>query len=227
MIASLVGLALAAPQSYGGLGTQGPARGFGGGFALNNEVGFGASYAPCGPSQARDATGACSEAVFRQNYYVYAAPPRGVSYSPPPHIPMPKVDYNVIFVNTPEELEDRDPIVVPPPTQRTIVYVLTKNGQAGQQVIEVPAGPGEAPEVYYVNYDDGDNPELVGGVTLQEVLASQGVQDGSVIGGVSGVGAGGLQGVGGGGFDGVGLGGGCGGAGGLDGVGVGGFDGTG
>ncbi|MCL4155069.1 UNVERIFIED_CONTAM: hypothetical protein GTU68_016700 [Idotea baltica] len=66
---------------------------------------------------------------------------------------------------------------------------MTKIGQQGQQVIQVPARPNQQPGVFYVNYNDGDNPDL-GGVRLQDILAQQG-QQGQVVGGGRGSGFGG------------------------------------
>ncbi|MCL4149120.1 UNVERIFIED_CONTAM: hypothetical protein GTU68_014252, partial [Idotea baltica] len=108
--------------------------------------------------------GSCVRPIVTKNVFLYAAPQQEVKYGPPPHIPPPKVDYNIVFVRTPEAPEGLDPIVVPPPQQKTLVYVLSKNGQINQQVIEVPAGPNQSPEVFYVNYNDGENPQLPGGV---------------------------------------------------------------
>merc|ERR1739838_1031513 len=42
----------------------------------------------------------------------------------------------------------------------------------GQRVIEVPAGPASNPEVYFVNYGPGENPQLPGGVNLQTALGA-------------------------------------------------------
>ncbi|MCL4167477.1 UNVERIFIED_CONTAM: hypothetical protein GTU68_064653, partial [Idotea baltica] len=160
-------------------------RGYGGSSTLTTSSGRGgyrSSLRSCGPGQADDGTGNCVEAITSSNVFVFSGPNLPVSYGPPPYIPKPKIDYNIVFVRTPEQAGQLDPIIVPPPQQRTIVYVLTKNGQVGQQVIEVPGAPGQAPEVFYVNYNDGDNPTLAGGVQLQDVISQQG-QSGQIVSG--------------------------------------------
>ncbi|MCL4126968.1 UNVERIFIED_CONTAM: hypothetical protein GTU68_053309, partial [Idotea baltica] len=204
IVASLLGCALALPQYYANNAAQGGAGRFGaggaGGFALG----------PCPPGQARNAFGICVEAVFSQSTYVFQGPPTSSVAGPPPVVPPPRVDYDVVFVRTPEQQQGGETIVIPPPQKRTIVYVLTKNGSGQQQVIEVPAGPDQAPEVFYVNYNDGDNPTLANGLTLQEVLA-QGGQQGQILGDAGfGVGAGAGFGVGSGAGFGVGAGAGAG-----------------
>merc|ERR1719244_963879 len=69
-----------------------------------------------------------------------------------------------------------------------------KQEQEGQQVIELPTGPKQQPEVFYVNYDEGANPSLPGGISLQDALnaASQTGQeiDGDANGGSGGNGGG-------------------------------------
>ena len=91
-----------------------------------------------------------------------------------------------MFVRTPEGAQAQEPIVVPPPQQKTLVYVLSKKQDAeGQQVIQVPSTP-QKPEVYYVHYDDGENPQLPGGIDLQSALASAAQQQGQVIGNTGG-----------------------------------------
>ncbi|MCL4138184.1 UNVERIFIED_CONTAM: hypothetical protein GTU68_043521, partial [Idotea baltica] len=130
--------------------------------------------------QALDASGHCAEATFSRSVFVYSGPPTTTSSAgPSPPVPKPEVNYNLVFVKTPERGPPRTPIVVPPPQVKTIVYVLTKIGQPGQHVIEVPAGPGQSPEVYYVNYSEGDNPDLGQGLSLQEILAQAELQRGA------------------------------------------------
>jgi len=228
-----LGCALATPQGYGppahggGGGFSGgggggfSGGGFSGGFGDSGEIhvggggGLGGGYAApqksCGPGEVLHVDGSCVHPHVTRNVFVYAAPKLQATYGPPPHIPKPRINYNVVFVRTPEHPGGLEPIVVPPPQQKTIVYVLTKNGQIGQQVIEVPAGPHQSPEVFYVNYNDGDNPNLPGtGLSLQEALSSASSHQGQVVGGGGG-GFGGGFGGGHGGGHGGGLGGGLGG----------------
>ena len=68
-----------------------------------------------------------------------------------------------MFVRTPDAPEKPDPIIVPAPEQKTAVYVLTKNPSFDQKIIEVPSPPQAAPEVFYVNYDKGEKPEIPDG----------------------------------------------------------------
>ncbi|RXG58649.1 hypothetical protein Avbf_14803 [Armadillidium vulgare] len=132
----------------------------------------------CTGGQVPDSNGLCVDPDVTRDVFVYAAPPLEPTFGAPPPIPVPKVDYDVIFVHTPEQGKEPEPIVVPPPQQKTIVYVLTKNGHQEQQVIEFPAAEGEAPQVYYVNYNPGDNPTLAGDLKLQEILQRKGQQPG-------------------------------------------------
>jgi len=126
---------------------------------------------PCPDDQIRHVDGKCHTPVVTRNVFVYAAPENAVDLGPAPELPAPKVEYNIVFVRTPEFIEGADPIVVPPPQKKTLVYVLSKKQiLGGQQVIEVPSGQVQNPEVFYVNYRDGENPELPGGINLQDAL---------------------------------------------------------
>ncbi|MCL4142687.1 UNVERIFIED_CONTAM: hypothetical protein GTU68_005025, partial [Idotea baltica] len=153
-------------------------------------VGSFGSGGGCSQGLVRHVDGSCVQPTVSRNVYLYSAPRIQYKVGPRPEIPAPKVDYNVVFVRTPEGPQAIDPIVVPPPQQKTLVYVLTKSGEIEQKVIEVPAGPSDAPEVIYVNYNDGDNPQLAGGLDLQSALASASSQQGQLIEGSSGDGLG-------------------------------------
>lgn len=174
--------------SHSSGGFSGGASGFGGG--VSGGFGGSASSGPCGDGQVRHVDGSCVEPIVQRNLYVYSAPPLPSRSQASAKAPRPRVDYNIVFVRTPEGSVGQKPIVVPPPQQKTLVYVLTRNGQISQQVIEVPAGGSQAPEVYYINYDEGDNPQLVGGIDLQSALASASAQQGQVISGGAAGGAG-------------------------------------
>jgi len=128
-------------------------------------------------------TGGCVAPIITRNIYVYAAPQQQAVAPAPVDIPAPSIDYNIVFVRTPEAAAAAEPIIVPPPQQRTLVYVLSKKQTGGQQVIEVPAGPASNPEVYFVNYGPGENPQLPGGVDLQSALGAAASAPGS-LGGV-------------------------------------------
>jgi len=133
------------------------------------------------------------EPEITRNIYLYAAPAQAPApVGPAPQLPARKVHYNFVFVRTSNLAGGAKPIVAPAPQQKTLVYLLSKRPGPGQQeVIEVPHNPTQ-PEVFFVNYDDGDNTQLPGGVSLQQAL-SQSVQQGQVIQGGSG-GAGGASG---------------------------------
>ncbi|KAK8749960.1 hypothetical protein OTU49_015151, partial [Cherax quadricarinatus] len=74
-----------------------------------------------------------------------------------------------------------EPIVVPPPQQKNVLYVLSKRPQYDQKVIHVPAPEQGSPQVYYVNYSPGDNPTLPTGGDLQSALSSAAPGGGEVI----------------------------------------------
>ncbi|XP_042219320.1 DNA-directed RNA polymerase II subunit rpb1-like, partial [Homarus americanus] len=137
--------------------------------------------------------GTCVVPTINRRLFLYTVPELPPSYGPPPHIPPPKVDQNILFIRTPEGGQGPEPIIVPPPRQQHVVYVLNKQSDQSQRVIEVPAPPSENPEVYFVNYGEGDNPTLPGGIDFQTALNSAIQGDGQVI---AGTGAGGSPGSG-------------------------------
>nr|XP_027224604.1 ATP-dependent RNA helicase A-like [Penaeus vannamei] len=189
LISTIVATSLAAPQGYN-LGTpSGPGFGIGG-----PGPGFGSGG--CGPGQVLHVDGRCVTPRVNRKVYLYDAPPAPVSYGPPPYIPEPTIDTNIVFIRTPEGGQGPDPIVVPPPQQKHVVYVLNKQTEQGQEVIEVPAPPASSPEVYFVNYADGENPVLPSGVDLQSALNAASQGGGQVIGGGGGGVGGGFGGSG-------------------------------
>ncbi|XP_037791523.1 ATP-dependent RNA helicase A-like [Penaeus monodon] len=192
LISTLVATSLAAPQGYS-LGTpSGPSFGIGG-----PGPGFGSGG--CGHGQVLHVDGRCVTPRVNRKVYLYDAPPAPpISYGPPPYIPEPTIDTNIVFIRIPEGGQGPDPIVVPPPQQKHVLYVLNKQTQQGQEVIEVPAPPATSPEVYFVNYADGENPVLPSGVDLQSALNAASQGGGQVIGGGVGGGFGGGIGFGGG-----------------------------
>ena len=67
-----------------------------------------------------------------------------------------------------------------------MVYVLnkkTKNQELG--IVESPSHLPLQPEVFFVNYEDGENPKLPGGIDLRTALEEM-VLEGTVIGGRAG-----------------------------------------
>nr|XP_045581485.1 ATP-dependent RNA helicase A-like [Procambarus clarkii] len=203
-VSLLVAVASAAPQGYN----------------LNRPVGPGFPIGGCKNGEILNIDGSCAIPKVTRQVYVYTAPEQPIIKGPPPIIPQPEVISNILFIRAPEQPLQPEPIVVGPPRVSNVVYVLSKKQpNLGQKVIEVPAPPPKSPEVYFVNYGEGENPTLPGGVDLQSALNSAAHAGGQVVGGGVGVGGGfgGGVGVGGGFGGGVGVGGGFGG-----GVGVGG-----
>ncbi|XP_063593714.1 uncharacterized protein LOC134770681 [Penaeus indicus] len=144
--------------------------------------GQGSFETPCKDGEVRHIDGSCIVPEITRKVFVVSVPrqaPRPTDSLP--DVPPPRVDHNILFVRLPEGGVGPDPIVVPPPRQDNIVYVLSKNSQNGQRVIEVPAPPPSEPEIYFVNYDDGENPTLPNGVDLQSALASALEANGQVI----------------------------------------------
>lgn len=141
-------------------------------------------------------TGSCVTPVVTRNVFVYDAPEQPQRQSGPrTNVAPPKINHNILFARIPEGGAGPEPIVVPPPRQKNVVYVLNKNeGGRGQQVIEVPPPPPSDPEVIFVSYAKGENPQLPISVDLQTVLQGAANGGGQVIGGgiqrVGGVGNG-------------------------------------
>jgi len=134
----------------------------------------------CGGGQIRSASGSCITPQITRNLFLYSTPAQSVETLPPRHIPNPKVHLNYVFVRTQNSVGGSKAVVVPPPKQKTLVYVLNKRPDAlNQEVIEVPSTPTQ-PEVFFVNYDQGDDTQLPGGISLQQAL-SQSVQQGQTI----------------------------------------------
>lgn len=157
----------------------------GNGFAgnINSGTSFGGD---CSLGEVRNANGQCVKAQISRNLFLFSAPPpQQIPIGPSPPLPDPKIHYNFVFIRSPLAVGGAKPIVVPPPQQKTLVYVLSKRPSSlDQEVIEIGANPIK-PEVYFVNYGPGDNPDLPGGVSLQEAL-SQSAQQGQFIDGGEG-----------------------------------------
>merc|ERR1712212_1178649 len=152
----------------------------------------------CGGGQVRHVDGRCVTPRYIRRVFVYDTPSNPVSYGPPPYIPEPTVENNILFIRTPEGGIGPEPIVIPPPRQQHVVYVLNKQSEQDQRVIEIPAPPPSNPDVYFVNYAEGENPTLPSGVDLQTALSAASQGGGQVIGGGgSGGGSGGSSGFGG------------------------------
>ncbi|XP_063615481.1 pupal cuticle protein 36-like [Penaeus indicus] len=178
--------------SGSGLGTGGFGVGSGFGRGVSG-VGFGReglasgfSSGGCGPGRVLHVDGRCVTPRVNRKVYLYDTPPVPVSHGPPPYIPEPTVETNILFIRAPEQGQGPDPIVIPPPRQEHVVYVLNKESPQQQEVIELPAPPASEPEVYFVNYGDGENPVLPSGVDLQTALNAASQGGGQVVGGGAG-----------------------------------------
>ncbi|XP_037792171.1 pupal cuticle protein 36-like [Penaeus monodon] len=206
ILATFVVLSSAAPQGYHLDKPSGPSFGIGG-------LASGFSSGGCGPGRVLHVDGRCVTPRVNRKVYLYDAPPAPVSHGPPPYIPEPTVETNIVFIRAPEQGQGPDPIVIPPPRQEHVVYVLNKESPQQQEVIELPAPPASEPEVYFVNYGDGENPVLPSGVDLQTALNAASQGGGQVVGGGAGGaeggfgGSGGIGGLGSGGIGGFGSGG--------------------
>ncbi|KAL7643532.1 UNVERIFIED_CONTAM: hypothetical protein RMT77_005514 [Armadillidium vulgare] len=183
-----------------------PTPGGGGGLSTGSDSGFrnvdsgstsdgssgiatgGGSASSCGNGQIQGSDGSCAEAEVSRKIFVFQAPEQTSSRQLPPTTqPKPKLNYNIVFVRTPEGPEGYEPIVVPPAQQKTLVYVLNKEGEdTGPQIIEMPDIQPHAPEVFYINYREGDNPQLPIGVDLQTALASAITEQGQLLAGGGG-----------------------------------------
>nr|XP_027236718.1 uncharacterized protein LOC113827932 [Penaeus vannamei] len=153
----------------------------------------------CSEGQVLGPDGNCATPIITRNVFVYTAPEQPPVNFPAPYIPPPEVQHNILFIRTPEKAASPEPIVIPPPRQQNIVYVLNKQQAEGQKVIEVPSDGPQTPEVYFVNYEEGDNPILPSGFDLQTGLQAAANGGGQVLGGAGGGGGIGIGAGGGGG----------------------------
>ncbi|XP_042219235.1 uncharacterized PE-PGRS family protein PE_PGRS54-like [Homarus americanus] len=141
----------------------------------------------CKEGEVLNVFGSCVVPTVSRQVFLFTIPEQPESYGPSPEIPPPRVEHNILFIRTPEGGQGPEPIIVPPPRQQHVVYVLNKQSDQSQRVIEVPAPPSENPEVYFVNYGEGDNPTLPGGIDFQTALNSAIQGDGQVIAGAGGL----------------------------------------
>nr|XP_027223492.1 regulator of gene activity-like [Penaeus vannamei] len=178
------------------------------GYNLRTPSGPSFSAGSCGGGQVQHVDGSCVTPQVNSRVFLYNVPPNQASSSRPAYVPKPKLERNIVFVRLPDGAQGPEPIVVPPPRQQHVVFVLNKQSEQGQQVIEVPAPPPSDPEVFFVNYAEGENPTLPGGVDLQTALSAASQGGGQVVGGGGSGGSGGGIGGGFGGGSGGGFGGG-------------------
>nr|XP_027224221.1 uncharacterized protein LOC113816359 [Penaeus vannamei] len=109
--------------------------------------------------------------VIRKNLYLFEAPEQPYQpIGPPPALPRPKLNQNHIYVRVPEEPPTPEPVVLPPPRRKTLVYILRKVDERVQRVIEFDSIPSPSPQVYFINYQDGENPSLPIGIHMDNAL---------------------------------------------------------
>ncbi|XP_063593912.1 uncharacterized protein LOC134770913 [Penaeus indicus] len=151
-------------------------------YSLPIPTGPSVDFGGCSGGQVRHADGRCVTPRENRRVFLYEVPPNTVFSSAPTNIPEPTVDTNILLIRTPHGFLGPDPVVVPPPRQQHVVYVLNEQSEYGQRVIEVTAPPPANPEVYFVNYAEGENPTLPSGVDLQSALSAASQGDGQIIG---------------------------------------------
>ncbi|XP_066974149.1 uncharacterized protein DDB_G0283357-like [Macrobrachium rosenbergii] len=141
----------------------------------------------CPDGQTRHVDGRCVTPEVMRNVFVYAAPEISrTGNAEPANIPLPKVEHNIVFIRTDELASRNDPIIIPPPQKKHIIYVLNKESQfGGQRVIEVTTPKPGQPEVYFVNYAEGQTPTLPDGTDFETALNSAVQAEGQVIDGSS------------------------------------------
>ena len=114
--------------------------------------------------------GTCGPNDVSNSVFVYDTPVRQRN-TIKAQAPNPKTHYNYLFIRTQQEEGNTKPLVVPPPKEQTLVYLLNKRPKEPEQqpIVEVPFTPSR-PGVFYVDYREGDNIQLPGGVDLQAAL---------------------------------------------------------
>ncbi|XP_042219326.1 pupal cuticle protein 36-like [Homarus americanus] len=169
----------------GGLGISG-GSGFSGGSGISGGSGFSGGPGPfdssCGGGQVRHVDGSCVTPQVTRNLFRYRVPPATPILGARPNVPPPRVEDNILFIEFPEELFNQEPIVVPPPQQRNVVYVLNKRPHQDHTVVHAPGPEQAAPEVFFVNYAEGENPTLPSGGDLQSALSSASDGSGELVG---------------------------------------------
>lgn len=124
----------------------------------------------CGHGTILNLLGKCVPPKVSRKIFFYKSPSLPPVKVRTPDIPEPKITYNYVFVKTADSVLGPKPVVVPATQQKTLVVLLSeKQKQEQQQVIEVPSVH-EEPEVFFVNYNDNENPVLPGGIDLRTAL---------------------------------------------------------
>ena len=134
----------------------------------------------CKEGLVRRIDGECVPPTVNRNLFVYTAPSTSPAVQTAAKVPDPQIDLNYVFVKVPNVVQQTNPVVIPPPQQKTAVYLLQENQEIpSPPVIEVPYEP-QNPDVYFVNYDEGQNLDLPGGIDLQTALSNS-ITEGTLI----------------------------------------------
>lgn len=120
----------------------------------------------CDIGQVQHVDGGCIAARKNLRIFLYDAPERPVTLENPPFIPEPSVESNILLIRLPEK--QGNPVIVPPPLQHQVVYILNRQSVSSPKVIEAPAPPSTNPKVYYVYYDEGVDLQTVFNVVFQK-----------------------------------------------------------
>ena len=124
----------------------------------------------CGDGQVTHVDGSCVTPSVTRRVYVFEAPKLPRHPTPPPLLPPPRIVKNILYVRTPEEPPPPPPLILPP-IEKNIVYILNKQREVEQKIIEAPVRQEETPEVYFVDYAAHDNLNLPSGGDLRSALA--------------------------------------------------------
>jgi len=127
-------------------------------------------YADCPDGYVLRYDGECVETKVHKRFFIYKSP-RDERRDPAIAVLQnPNRNYNYVFVKTPD-VKVKDSLVIAPPKEQTLIYLLAQNQKIQRQVIELEDG-NEKPELYHVNYsDENENVELPGGIDLQTALS--------------------------------------------------------
>ncbi|XP_045136954.1 extensin-3-like [Portunus trituberculatus] len=130
---------------------------------------------PCREGEVLRVDGVCDHPEVTKTVFVFEAPQRPRTYRPPPPIPKPRIHNELIFIRPPEQELPAAPVVVPAPQKKSTIFLLSKKQEHEQQVIQLPPEPHHTPNVYFVHYEDGENPILPDGTDLHSALGQVGL----------------------------------------------------
>ncbi|XP_068218569.1 serine-rich adhesin for platelets-like [Palaemon carinicauda] len=143
---------------------------------------FGHINQGCPNDQIRHVDGKCATPEISRRIFVIDAPKPAPGAFSKQEIPPPKVEENTIFIRSAETNKRMDPIIVPPPLRKDTIYIIGgKSRSQNQRLIEVAPSPHHRPEVYFLNYNDGQIPALPDGLDLERALSSAIPIEGTVI----------------------------------------------